>query len=482
MISHWISTVSPWLTAHQNWLLVIAFVTSLLESLALIGFTVPSIPVMFAIGAIAAGSGMNALPLLAWSALGAALGDIMSYLLGRSLQGRLHEVWPFRLYPKAIARGEHFFQQHGGKSVIVGRFVGLLRPVIPIVAGAFDMPVWHFVIVDVLASLAWAPAYVLPGYMVGATLELQVHLPPHFYPVLFTSLGVLLALYLLIFRLHWQLEHEGAIYQRVREWLQRYDQSHRFWRTFSNQRTEGGRFPLASLVLGTGAIAGFTLWSLLALHTDWLRQFNHLATDFMHVLRTPWLDAAMTGITLLGNRFAIWLGFVLITLLLWIRGYRAAALHVALAGIATGILVAGLKTAFDTLRPALVLHPPASPSYPSGHATGATVLFGLLGAFIAAELPVRKRWKAYTLASVPVLLISLSRLYLGVHWFTDVVGGVLLGLVICGFTRVSYSRFDRQALSIDSLTLVALAAWLIALAIYTLHTWPAAILAYQPIS
>lgn len=481
MISHWISTVSPWLAAHQTWLLIIAFVTSLLESLALIGFTVPSIPVMFAIGAIAAGAGMHLWPLLIWSALGAALGDIASFFLGRSLQGRLHEVWPFRLYPRAIARGEHFFQQHGGKSVIVGRFVGLLRPVIPVVAGAFDMPIWHFVVVDILASSAWAPTYVMPGYMVGASLKLQIQLPPHFYPVLFTSLAVLVVLYLVLFRLHWELDHEGETYHRVRGWLRRYDQSHRFWRALSNQRPHGGTFPLASLVLGISATAIFALWSLLALHTHWLHQFDHLATDFMQVLRNPWLDKVMTAITLAGNPTALWMGFTLTTLLLWVRGYRAAALHLAIAGLVTGGLVDGFKVAFDTVRPALVLQPPSSPSYPSGHAAGVTTLFGLISAFIAAEMPVRQRWKAYTLGSLPVLLIGLSRLYLGVHWFTDVVGGIALGLAVCGFVRVSYSRFDRQALSLDSLTVVTLVIWLLALVVYGAHVWPRVAMAYQPL-
>ncbi|WVM90805.1 VTT domain-containing protein [Halopseudomonas pachastrellae] len=73
----------------------------------------------------------------------------------------------FRRHPQWIDRGERFFRRYGWVSVVLGRFIGPIRPIIPLVAGMFDMPAWRFVAINLLSALVWAPAYLIPGYSAG---------------------------------------------------------------------------------------------------------------------------------------------------------------------------------------------------------------------------------------------------------------------------------------------------------------------------
>ena len=137
---------------------------------------VPGTVVMFGIGAMIAAGSMELLPTLLLAAVGAVLGDGISYLIGRHYHQRLRVIWPFRNYPDMIARGVDFFHKHGGKSVLLARFVGPVRPLIPAVAGMLDMPARRFFAGGYAASALWAPAYILPGLLFGASLGLAAEI------------------------------------------------------------------------------------------------------------------------------------------------------------------------------------------------------------------------------------------------------------------------------------------------------------------
>ena len=105
----------------------------------------------------------------------------------------------------------------------------------------------------------------------------------------------------------------------------------------------------------------------------------------------------------------------------------------------------------------------------------------MAASFIAGENRMRQRWQTYVLLSLPLVPIALSRLYLGVHWFTDVLGGVLLGMAITGAIRASYSRYDRVPIWPDALTWAAVMLWLAFAAGYLITQWDTASLAYSPL-
>lgn len=180
MSSEWLQALTAWLGANPGWLSVALFATAFLESLALAGILIPGVAIIFAVAALAGQVSIPILEALFWAWAGAVAGDSISFALGRLFQGRLEKLWPLNRFPGFIAKGEVFFHLHGGKSVVIGRFVGPIRPIIPLIAGAFLMPWKRFLAFNLSSAVAWAPTYVLPGYLVGSALASDFEPPSHF--------------------------------------------------------------------------------------------------------------------------------------------------------------------------------------------------------------------------------------------------------------------------------------------------------------
>jgi len=171
--------LTDWLATHQQWLGLAIFLISFTESLAVAGLVVPGVFMLFAVSALAAGGGMPLTVAVAWAFSGAVLGDLISFFLGRYFHQNIRNFGPFRRNPQWIDSGEFFFRRYGWLSIVLGRFIGPIRPIIPMVAGMFDMPVWRFVVINLLSALAWAPAYLIPGYTTGRAAQWAV--PPIFW-------------------------------------------------------------------------------------------------------------------------------------------------------------------------------------------------------------------------------------------------------------------------------------------------------------
>lgn len=165
------------LAAHPAWVGTTVLIIAFVESFAIAGVIVPGVALL-AMTAFAAGSGALGLgATLAFAFLGAVLGDGSSFLIGRRF-GPALRARPFFSRRDWITRGERFFAIHGIAGIILGRFVGPVRPVMPLIAGMLGMRASLFFSVDLASAVFWAPAYILPGYLLGASLAHALTLPP----------------------------------------------------------------------------------------------------------------------------------------------------------------------------------------------------------------------------------------------------------------------------------------------------------------
>ncbi len=172
MIENYFNSFSSWISFHPQWVEITIFFIAMGESLAVIGLVIPGVALMFAVGALIGTSVLPFAPICFWATVGAITGDSLSFCIGRYFQTELKQFWPFRSYPWMIERGLRFFHKYGGRSLIFGRFFGPVRGVIPLVVGMLDMHAGRFFVISVCTATVWAPAYLLPGMVFGASLEL----------------------------------------------------------------------------------------------------------------------------------------------------------------------------------------------------------------------------------------------------------------------------------------------------------------------
>lgn len=172
MLLELIQPLIDWVTRNPELSGLFIFLIAFGESLALVGIVVPGVVFMLSIGTLVGLGAINIWSALIWAALGAIAGDWLSYWLGRHFDQQLRHLWPLSRYPKLIPAGEKFFKRHGGKSVLFGRFVGPLRPIIPAVAGIMHMSQAKFYFMNIVSAILWAPVVIMPGVAFGSSLQL----------------------------------------------------------------------------------------------------------------------------------------------------------------------------------------------------------------------------------------------------------------------------------------------------------------------
>jgi membrane protein DedA with SNARE-associated domain len=440
-----IRSLIAWVGVHPGWAVVVIGLVALGESLAFVGLLVPGALLMFAAGALIAGGTLPFWPIVIAAIAGAILGDGASYVLGRRYRDRVRTLWPFSKHPELLDRGERFFHRHGGKSVVLGRFVGPIRPIIPVVAGMLGMPPGRFYVTNILSALAWAPGYLLPGIALGASLALAGEVAGR----LAALLGiVVVGIWLIVWLVRWLFT---LIQPHAAEWGQQcldWARAHR-----------GTNWLIGDLLDPAGPAArALFLWTVLLIGGSWLLvrvtqqvvtgdplgAANEALYQMLQALRTPVGDRVMIVFSQIGD-WPVTTATTIAALvwLLWRRARRDAVYWLTAIAFAS-LTVLSLKLLLKLPRPIDAYSGADAYSFPSGHATMSVVIYGYLAVLGAHDLAVRWRWLPYAGATLLVGAISFSRLYLGAHWLTDVAAGLGLGLAGVSVIAIARERHIRS--------------------------------------
>jgi undecaprenyl-diphosphatase len=442
-------TLGPWTYALVG---LMAF----LETGAFVGLIAPG-EFTIIIGGVVAGQGeIQIVPLIGLAWLCCILGDSASFFIGRKL-GRSFMVKhgpKVRITEETLEKVEKYFARHGGKTVLIGRFIGLVRAVAPFVAGSSGMRYRVFLPYSVLGTGLWATTFSLLGFFFYRSFHKVANVAGQVTLVF----GVLVAFILGSVWAYRRLR-DGEQRRVVAAWLERQGQRpllrpvaavvRPLWRRvlrpagsflaphirfLFDRVTPGGlgielTTPLAVAAVGS-YIFVWTTVGVLGRRNKGPTALDTRVAGWAADLRSDTAVDVAKVLTNLGSSVVVGsLVLISVVLLAWRR--RPYELFVLLVGtLLVFAAVHIVKAATDRPRPAGGLVDATMSSFPSGHAAY-SVAYVAIGVIASRVLPGFASRAGLVIGAVLIsAVVGLTRVYLGVHYYSDVVAGWALAATI----------------------------------------------------
>lgn len=390
---------------------VLVYVAAVLETVPGIGILVPGQLVVITAGAAASLGQVRLLDLMIVAAVGALSGDLLGYELGRwGGKGFLMRIGGrVGLKESHLVKAEHAFANNAAFTMVLGRFNPLTRSVVPFTAGSMHFDRVRFFLFAVPSAIVWAVPSVLVGYVFGESYRTVGAFAGRTLAVLLIAAVILYGSYRLIRALHERITPQEAV------WL-------------------------------TLALVGTALFLVSAEDVVFERGLQDYDDD-LAAFASSYLDRGLpffVAISELGGVLVVAPVVAIVILFLIRHAQYNEAFRLGTLYLATEVLVWGFKAFFARPRPVGAVIEATGYGFPSGH-TAVAALFSCLAAWFVVK-GLRSHLAA-TLALLGAVLwtavVGFSRIALGVHYFTDIVGGAGIGLAVGGFGVAAPALLQR---------------------------------------
>ena len=441
------------------WTYLAVGLLAFLETGAFLGFIAPGETAVI-VGGLVAGQGqISLLALIAIVWVCCLLGDLTAYELGRR-KGRSWLVKHgerLKITEERLDQVEKLLTKHGAVMIVVGRFLGFVRPLMPFISGASRMPLRRFLPYDVLAAGLWAITFCVLGFVFWRSID---QLTTYVSRGLF-ALGTLVALIAgIVALIHLRRSPESRA--KVRDWIDaRADRPG--WRIlariarpvwhlvlrpaaavadftarFSLDRLTPGNLGLELTTLLAIALVGgfsfFLLGDVVLLEGE--PRIDGWAEDVARRLRNDTLVDIAKVVTHIGSSPVTATLVVATAIFAAVRRRPIEAVSLVAGWLLVFVLVHITKVAFDRARPPEGLVDTFNAAYPSGHSAYAIALIACATVLVRAGVGWAVRIAAVTVAVILAAVVGATRIYLRAHFLTDVLGGYALALAIWSIVGV----------------------------------------------
>ena len=460
--------------ALGRWTYALVAGLAFLETGAFVGLIAPGEFTVILGGVIAGQGEINVTLLLALTWFAAFMGDTTSFLIGARLgRGFLERHGPrVKITPERLNQVETYFHRHGGKTILVGRFIGLVRALAPFIAGSSKMPYRRFAPYSVIGTGLWATTFVLLGYFFWRSFEQVAGIAGR----ATVGFGIVVGAIVVVVVAYRRLRHEEER-RRLAAWLE--TQGRRpvlrpvaavvrplwrrvlrpVWRFAAPQLrfiwariTPGGLGIELTTTLAVASVGGFVFVA----YADELSARPGLTPadrEISDVARELEVDAAVEVARVLTDLGSLPVVLPLLAVTVGVLVWRRRPFDLGVLLVGFGLIYLGVqlaKSGIDRPRPPRPLDSTEGSAFPSGHAAFATahVAMAVIGARLLPGLVSRA---AFVFAAIAVAgAVGLTRVYLHAHYWSDVVGGWALGGGVFGAVAsiallVSYIRQNARA-------------------------------------
>lgn len=441
-ISIWLNSLLPQIQNLGFLGYLVIFTIFFAEALVGIGLIVPGAIIAFLLGTLAAKGIFSIQDLMLFGSLGFFFGDILSFILGRKGSGLFKANARF-LKLEHLEKGQEFFNKHGNKSVLIGRYLGFVRPLTPFIAGVAKMGWIRFLVLNSISIISWLAIHILAGFFFGQALwliklwstrlEVMLIYVASFVGIFYISkrliikngkeLFVILSAIWTSFKQSLRANHE----------LQRFVKKHANFFAFWQSRLDKTRFGGKKLTYLT-VILIILFYNFLALTNSIFNQGDILAIDLslenlMRTFKNFFFIKILLGATIIASWQIVLALSLLFSFIYYIRGREKSLIGYWVSVIGALGSSVTLKFLITRPRPLDSFYNETSYSFPSTHATVAMAMIGYAAYLYCRKHSFKKRVNILFLSALIIGLIGFSRLYLRVHFLSDVMGGFLLGSI-----------------------------------------------------